>query len=243
VVDGKVVLDEASLAVASNPNNASAIAGMVEVEEDPLSKHITSATYMKMDRGARWTAEDTALFYEGLSQWGTDFEMIARNMFPGRTRHQIKSKFNREERLYAERVDDALRSPTSACITIPIGSGSNGTASSSGPAESVSASSDQPVAPLSEAGSTACPDSPPPMASSSPSQSQAQSPVMSSSQLEIPPSSQTILVSSQPVLTGPEKTILEEVVEEGEEFNPAEIDDDLLQDVEDALLAVEDDDY
>lgn len=50
---------------------------------------------------------DTQLFYEGLSQFGTDFEMIA-GMFAYRDRRQIKSKWVREEKLNPERIDAAL---------------------------------------------------------------------------------------------------------------------------------------
>lgn len=44
---------------------------------------------------------------QALSQFGTDFEMIA-GLFPHRTRRQIKAKFNREDKLFPQVVTDAL---------------------------------------------------------------------------------------------------------------------------------------
>lgn len=44
---------------------------------------------------------------QALEQFGTDFELI-QNLFPGRTRKQVKSKFKNEERLNPLRLSDAL---------------------------------------------------------------------------------------------------------------------------------------
>ena len=88
------------------------------IEHENTLAHITSYTYGKAQRRkaeratagqrtGRWTMADTQLFYEGLSQFGTDFEMIA-GMFAYRDRRQIKSKWVREEKLNPERIDAAL---------------------------------------------------------------------------------------------------------------------------------------
>lgn len=44
---------------------------------------------------------------QAISQWGTDFEMIAR-LFPRRTRRQIKMKWTREERLNPAKITEAF---------------------------------------------------------------------------------------------------------------------------------------
>ncbi|KAF2403269.1 hypothetical protein EJ06DRAFT_457408, partial [Trichodelitschia bisporula] len=56
----------------------------------------------------RWTDTATDKFYAALSQFGCDF-MIISQLFPGRTRRQVKAKFVREERADPERVREALQ--------------------------------------------------------------------------------------------------------------------------------------
>ena len=112
IIDGQIVLDEASLQVTVDPTANTD--QMERVEETHGERHITSASFMKRDAGGRWSTEETDLFYDGLRCWGTDFEMIARCLFPKRSRHQIKLKFNREERSNPVMVDRALREKKSA---------------------------------------------------------------------------------------------------------------------------------
>ncbi|XP_050365363.1 uncharacterized protein LOC126783876 isoform X2 [Argentina anserina] len=65
-------------------------------------------TYMNKERPSKWVEQDTELFYEGVEQFGSDFSMIAQ-LFPGRTRHQIKLKFKKEDRQNPFRVSEAFR--------------------------------------------------------------------------------------------------------------------------------------
>jgi transcription factor TFIIIB component B'' len=58
--------------------------------------------------GKQWDDESTDLFYKGLRMFGTDFEMIGL-LFPVRTRHKIKTKYNREEKEHWDRVQENLR--------------------------------------------------------------------------------------------------------------------------------------
>lgn len=64
------------------------------------------AMAVKYKPGA-WKKEETEKFYAALRMFGTDFGIIAR-MFPGRTRGQIKAKFQREERANSDIIDDCL---------------------------------------------------------------------------------------------------------------------------------------
>ena len=107
MVNGKIVLDEASLVVtgAVEPDDLSQLE---HVEESHTERYITSASFWNKQKPSKWNAIETAKFYEGLRVFGTDFEMIAR-LFPERTRRQIKLKFNREERSNKVRVDEALK--------------------------------------------------------------------------------------------------------------------------------------
>ncbi|KZV13832.1 transcription factor TFIIIB component B''-like [Dorcoceras hygrometricum] len=56
---------------------------------------------------ARWSKQDTELFYEGVRQFGTDLSLI-QQLFPGRTRRQVKLKYKKEEREQPLRLSDAL---------------------------------------------------------------------------------------------------------------------------------------
>ncbi|KAI3989891.1 hypothetical protein MKX01_040861 [Papaver californicum] len=64
-------------------------------------------TFMKRTSKQSWSQQDTELFYEGIRQFGTDFAMI-QQLFPGRTRHQVKLKYKKEERQQPMRLSDAL---------------------------------------------------------------------------------------------------------------------------------------
>ncbi|CAG8589164.1 9790_t:CDS:2, partial [Acaulospora colombiana] len=84
--------------------------GMEVIEEDKFSHIVNSHSYAKRPRkNERWTNEETELFYKSLSQWGTDFEIIAQKSFHNtKTRGQIKNKYKRERKMNSERVNDAL---------------------------------------------------------------------------------------------------------------------------------------
>lgn len=64
-------------------------------------------TYMEKTPRVRWSKEDTELFYEAIRQFGSDFSMI-QQLFPGRTRTQVRLKYKKEEQRYPSRVHDAL---------------------------------------------------------------------------------------------------------------------------------------
>ncbi|KAI3988464.1 hypothetical protein MKX01_026278, partial [Papaver californicum] len=68
-------------------------------------------TFMKKTSKQSWSQQDTELFYEGIRQFGTDFAMI-QQLFPGRTRHQVKLKYKKEERQQPMRLSDALTNPS-----------------------------------------------------------------------------------------------------------------------------------
>ncbi|XP_040364779.1 uncharacterized protein LOC112172579 isoform X2 [Rosa chinensis] len=65
-------------------------------------------SFMNKERPSKWNEQDTELFYEGIEQFGSDFGMIAQ-LFPGRTRNQIKLKFKKEDRQNPIRMNEAFR--------------------------------------------------------------------------------------------------------------------------------------
>ncbi|KAI9110566.1 hypothetical protein K1719_018432 [Acacia pycnantha] len=60
----------------------------------------------KKPRG-KWSKQDTELFFGAVRQFGTDFSMI-QQLFPDRTRHQIKLKYKQEERQRPLLLSDAI---------------------------------------------------------------------------------------------------------------------------------------
>lgn len=110
IVGGQIVIDDASLqidrhALAAVERDAEQLES---VEENDLSRRVTQATWGKRDRSGGWGELLTDQFYDGLRMFGTDFSMISK-MFPGRTRHSVKLKFNKEERDDPIRLERALK--------------------------------------------------------------------------------------------------------------------------------------
>ena len=109
IVDGQIRIDEDSLQI--DRHAAAAIERAAEqleaVDESDLTRKVNSGSWMKRDRSGGWNALLTERFYDGLRMFGTDFEMISK-MFPGRTRHKIKLKFVKEEKVNYERIRATL---------------------------------------------------------------------------------------------------------------------------------------
>lgn len=110
IVNGEIVLDTASLEVDRHADAEREAGELEDVVENPLTRKINQATYGKRTKTESWDEEMTDLFYRGLRMFGTDFMMISK-MFPGRSRRQIKLKFNNEERRDPERIKQALLGP------------------------------------------------------------------------------------------------------------------------------------
>ena len=108
IIDGEIVLDHRSLQVDRHARAREAAGELVEVEENDFTHHTTSATYLRRNlKPQQWSDEETDLFYNALSAFGTDFDTICR-MFKNKTRKHIKLKFNREERVNPQRINAAL---------------------------------------------------------------------------------------------------------------------------------------
>ena len=109
IVNGQIQIDETSLeidrhAAAALERNAEQLDA---VDETDMTRKINSATWLKRDKSGGWNEMLTERFYDGLRMFGTDFEMISK-MFPGRTRHKIKLKFCKEERINGDRIKATL---------------------------------------------------------------------------------------------------------------------------------------
>lgn len=76
-------------------------------EIDKYKEVINNSSFSVRDRPERWDDNDNKKFYQAISTWGTDFNLIAQ-LFPGRSRRQIKSKFKLEEKRNPAKIHLAL---------------------------------------------------------------------------------------------------------------------------------------
>ncbi|KAK4057277.1 hypothetical protein OIO90_001774 [Microbotryomycetes sp. JL221] len=107
VVNGRIVINVDSLQIDRRGNLDNAPGALETIEESAHERFINSATHAGYQRPAKWSADETELFYEGVRQFGTDFEMIA-GLFPNRNRRQIKTKWNKEDKTFPQKITAAL---------------------------------------------------------------------------------------------------------------------------------------
>ena len=105
------MVDSASLQVDRHAEAERDAKDLEDVVESSLTRKINQASYGKRSKTESWDEELTDLFYRGLRMFGTDFSIISK-MFPGRSRHQIKLKFNNEERRDPVRIKETLLGPS-----------------------------------------------------------------------------------------------------------------------------------
>ncbi|EMC97158.1 hypothetical protein BAUCODRAFT_441374 [Baudoinia panamericana UAMH 10762] len=121
IVNGQIVADEASLTLPNAaPADATADPNLLIEEDNDLTRRVNRLTNINNRRrdpaervpvhrkaNDRWTDFETDRFLDLLWAFGTDFGTIARYFAP-RSRQQVKTKFNREERLDPVRVNNML---------------------------------------------------------------------------------------------------------------------------------------
>ncbi|ORY60410.1 hypothetical protein BCR35DRAFT_270878, partial [Leucosporidium creatinivorum] len=79
------------------------------IHEAAQDRMVNSASWGKRQATEKWTSDETEKFFDGVRQFGTDFEMIA-GLFPNRTRRQIKAKWNKEDKINPAGITAALMS-------------------------------------------------------------------------------------------------------------------------------------
>ncbi|ODV73658.1 transcription factor TFIIIB subunit BDP1 CYBJADRAFT_167681 [Cyberlindnera jadinii NRRL Y-1542] len=105
VRNGQIALDEESTVVDRHANADDVY--RERHDENPFENMVNSATYGRQRYTDKWTSDEVARFYKALGQWGTDFALIAQ-MFPHRTRKQVKAKFILEEKKRPRLIELAL---------------------------------------------------------------------------------------------------------------------------------------
>ncbi|KAK0466460.1 uncharacterized protein EV420DRAFT_1617698 [Desarmillaria tabescens] len=103
--NGETIIDEESLTVDRDENDVTE--NYTHVIESDTTKFTNSGTYGKRFRGSRWNAEETELFYDALSQYGENYELIA-YVLPGRDRKSCKNKFKTEDKKNRARINYCL---------------------------------------------------------------------------------------------------------------------------------------
>jgi len=73
-----------------------------------LEKEEKTIKTKRKEKSEKWSLEETEKFYKALQIFGTDFSIIVK-LLPGRTRKQIKNKFNKEEKANPEKIDLILK--------------------------------------------------------------------------------------------------------------------------------------
>ncbi|XP_062545359.1 transcription factor TFIIIB component B'' homolog [Armigeres subalbatus] len=108
--NGEMILDEASLVVENEREKAmrDSLAKTEVVYVDEFSGN--SGYYSRYKRTRDWPPEETIRFYRCLHTIGTDFSMMIQ-LFPNRTRRDLKLKFKKEERLNLKLINKALLFP------------------------------------------------------------------------------------------------------------------------------------
>ncbi|KAJ3995558.1 hypothetical protein F5050DRAFT_1766613 [Lentinula boryana] len=114
--NGETVIDEESLFVDREGDAEDDTIGYTHVIESDRSKFTNSSTYGTKLRGTRWSAEETELFYEALSQYGENYELIS-YVLPGRDRKSCKNKFKAEDKKNPARINFCLNNSVPVDIT------------------------------------------------------------------------------------------------------------------------------
>lgn len=103
-------MDEKSLVIENKKTKKAldAIENSVAVDGDIDRPY---GVYKKFKRST-WTQSDTLKFYRALSSIGTDFALM-NELFPKRTRRELKLKFKKEEKINQYLIDQAIMKPCS----------------------------------------------------------------------------------------------------------------------------------
>lgn len=106
--NGEIIIDETSLVIENNSTKINR--NLIENSQIIDGNSDKTFGYKRVKRSKEWTASETLRFYNALNTIGTDF-MLMCDLFPSRTRKELKSKFKKEEKLNRNLIDKALTNP------------------------------------------------------------------------------------------------------------------------------------
>lgn len=90
-----------------NMNNSTTGLSRERIEENAFASVVTSATYAPRPVTSPWTPQEVGELLRAVAAFGTDFALIA-ELFPHRTRRQVKARFLLEEKMRPHLVEVAL---------------------------------------------------------------------------------------------------------------------------------------
>lgn len=108
--NGEIVIDEKSLIIENKEvkRNREQIQKSSLIDGDFDTGY---GVYKKVKRSKDWSKKETLNFYKALNTIGTDFSLMG-ELFPNRTRKELKMKFKKEERMNRALVDRAVMQPS-----------------------------------------------------------------------------------------------------------------------------------
>ncbi|XP_060523240.1 uncharacterized protein LOC132700125 [Cylas formicarius] len=108
---GEIILDEQSLLIENEEikKQKEHMQHSALVDGDFPSGY---GIYKRAERSKDWSQRETLSFYKALNVIGTDFTLMA-ELFPKRTRRELKMKFKKEEKLNRHLIDKAVTQPCS----------------------------------------------------------------------------------------------------------------------------------
>jgi len=106
--DGSIILDEASTMIETTATKKA----KEDLLKSPLvfesaNQATNYGSWGKKKKNADWSDRDTVKFYKALSVFGTDFSLME-GVFKKRSRHELKMKFKKEEKVNRLLVDKCL---------------------------------------------------------------------------------------------------------------------------------------
>lgn len=107
--EGEMVVDDESTKIDRHQNARLENQQKKVIDENSFGNLYNYGTYGKQQYSEAWDDKELIKFYKALSMWGIDFNVIAQ-LFPYRTRRQIKSKFLSEEKHHPVLIELALKS-------------------------------------------------------------------------------------------------------------------------------------
>lgn len=107
--NGEIILDDESTIIETS----AAKKAKEDLLKSPLvfenaNQGTNYGSWGKKRKNVDWGDKETIRFYKALSIFGTDFSMME-NIFKRRSRHELKMKFKKEERINRSLVDKCLR--------------------------------------------------------------------------------------------------------------------------------------
>jgi len=108
--DGQIIIDDRSLVIETTEtkkNKIEMLNATVIVENG--AGLVNYGSWRKRKRSSRWSLRETARYYRALSMLGTDFSLME-NLFPNRSRFELKRKFKVEEKVNQDLIDRTIAS-------------------------------------------------------------------------------------------------------------------------------------